>query len=123
MGNLCTLLSSRNKVAPQTETISLMDRTITSLNTTIVSQEEEISNHENVIAMQETTIASLESEISEANARQEATIAGLESEISCYKKMIVRQDAMLCAGDAKVQLIRKELALLYTDIEKKISSY
>ncbi len=123
MGNLCTLLSSRNKVAPQTETIALMNRTIASQNATILSQEEEISNHEKVIASQEATIASQGSEISgyeEAITRQEATIASLESEISVYEEVIVRQEATLSAGDA---LARKELTLLYIDIQKKISSY
>ncbi len=55
-------------------------------------------------------------------ARQEVTIASQESEISGHKEVITRQEAMLSAGDAKVELARNELALLYVDIQKMISS-
>ncbi len=64
MGNLCTLLSSRNKVAPHTETIALMDRTSASQSATIASLEAQISSHEKLIAMHEATNVSLEAQIS-----------------------------------------------------------
>ncbi len=70
----------------------------------ILSQETEISSHEEVIA------------------RQEATILSQESEILGHKEVIARQEATLCAGDAEVVLTLKELAQLYVDIQKMISS-
>ena len=133
MGNLCTLLSSRNKVAPHTETIARMDRTIASLNATIASleaqiasQEANISSHEKAIAEQESTIARLEGEISgdqEVIARKDAVMRWHENVSLRYKEANERQEAMLRARDANLELVREELALLHTDIQNKIASY
>ena len=105
MGNLCTRLSSRNKVAPHTETIASMGRTIASLNATIASLEAEISGDQEVIA------------------RKDAVMRWHENVSLRYKEANERLEAMLRARDANLELVREELALLHTDIQNKIASY
>jgi chromosome segregation ATPase len=120
-------------VAPHTETITRMDRTIASLNATIASLEAQIasleaniSSHEKAIAEQESTIARLEGEISgdqEVIARKDAVMRWHENMSLRYKEANERQEAMLRARDANLELVHKELALFYIDIQKKIATY
>jgi len=77
MGNLCTQLNCRNKVAPlesalraaehsicgEKETITLKNRTISGQEATILSQEREISSQKKIMASQDAEIQELKSRV------------------------------------------------------------
>jgi hypothetical protein len=56
-------------------------------------------------------------------ARKDAVMRWHENASLRYKKANERLEAMLRARDANIELVRKELALLSADIQKRKASY
>ena len=118
MGNLCTHLSSRNKVAPLEAKLFVPEGTISSNKATIADKNRAIASQNRTIASQNRTILAQSSEIS--NLKKLITVQAEDlNEVCLAKARAVQQ-----ARDLDQMLANKEIQNInrLRDLERKLRS-